>query len=129
MAFYVFSPKKVSHHAAIDLFCSGKLCIRTTECLCRLSRSRNQHRGGRQQRDRDEEQAEDEQGDQDPPVLVPADDGDADDGADERLEILSDAGGVWRCRTIFNCTDACPRGINITRAILEVSSAIVDRGI
>ena len=52
-----------------------------------------------------------------------------DDGADERLEILSDADGVWRCRTIFNCTDACPRGINITRAILEVSSAIVDRGI
>ena len=50
-----------------------------------------------------------------------------DAGADERLEILSDADGVWRCRTIFNCTDACPRGINITRAILEVSSAIVER--
>ncbi|MBX3030814.1 MAG: succinate dehydrogenase iron-sulfur subunit [Chloroflexi bacterium] len=52
-----------------------------------------------------------------------------DAGSDERLEILSDADGVWRCRTIFNCTDACPRGINITRAILEVSSAIVERGI
>ncbi len=51
-----------------------------------------------------------------------------DQGADERLEILADADGVWRCRTIFNCTDACPRGINITRAILEVSSAIVERG-
>jgi succinate dehydrogenase / fumarate reductase iron-sulfur subunit len=49
-----------------------------------------------------------------------------DEGADERLEILADADGVWRCRTIFNCTDACPRGIDITRAILEVSSAIVD---
>ena len=46
---------------------------------------------------------------------------------DERLELLSDADGVWRCRTVFNCTDACPRGINITRAILEVSSAIVER--
>ena len=45
-----------------------------------------------------------------------------DAGSDERLEILSDADGVWRCRTIFNCTDACPRGINITRAILEVSA-------
>ncbi len=52
-----------------------------------------------------------------------------DQGADERLEILSDEDGVWRCRTIFNCTDACPRGINITRAILEVSSAISERGI
>ena len=51
-----------------------------------------------------------------------------DEGADERLEILADADGVWRCRTIFNCTEACPRGINITRAILEVSSAIVERG-
>ena len=48
-----------------------------------------------------------------------------DEGAGERLEILADADGVWRCRTIFNCVDACPRGINITRAILEVSGAIV----
>jgi succinate dehydrogenase / fumarate reductase iron-sulfur subunit len=51
-----------------------------------------------------------------------------DEAADERLEILADKDGVWRCRTIFNCTDACPRGIKITQAILEVSSAIVDRG-
>jgi succinate dehydrogenase / fumarate reductase iron-sulfur subunit len=52
-----------------------------------------------------------------------------DDGAEERLEILADKDGVWRCRTIFNCTDACPRGINITQAILEVSGAIVGRKI
>jgi succinate dehydrogenase / fumarate reductase iron-sulfur subunit len=50
-----------------------------------------------------------------------------DEGAAERLEILSDEDGVWRCRTIFNCVEACPRGINVTRAILEVSSAIVGR--
>jgi succinate dehydrogenase / fumarate reductase iron-sulfur subunit len=50
-----------------------------------------------------------------------------DEAADERLEILADEDGVWRCRTIFNCTDACPRGIHITRAILEVSGAIVER--
>jgi succinate dehydrogenase / fumarate reductase iron-sulfur subunit len=50
-----------------------------------------------------------------------------DDHSHERLEILADEDGVWRCRTIFNCTDACPRGINITRAILEVSGAIVER--
>jgi succinate dehydrogenase / fumarate reductase iron-sulfur subunit len=52
-----------------------------------------------------------------------------DAGSDERLQILSDEDGVWRCRTIFNCTDACPRGINITRAILEVSQAITERGV
>jgi succinate dehydrogenase / fumarate reductase iron-sulfur subunit len=50
-----------------------------------------------------------------------------DDAADERLDILAQKDGVWRCRTIFNCTDACPRGIHITQAILEVSSAIVER--
>ncbi|MBA3852573.1 MAG: succinate dehydrogenase iron-sulfur subunit [Chloroflexi bacterium] len=52
-----------------------------------------------------------------------------DEGAEERLEILADKDGVWRCRTIFNCTEACPRGIDITRAILEVSGAIVERRI
>jgi succinate dehydrogenase / fumarate reductase iron-sulfur subunit len=52
-----------------------------------------------------------------------------DEAHEERLEILADQDGVWRCRTIFNCTDACPRGIEITRAILEVSSAIVERSI
>jgi len=49
-----------------------------------------------------------------------------DDHADERLEIMADRDGVWHCRTIFNCTDACPRGIQVTRAILEVSRAIVE---
>ncbi|HEX7949214.1 MAG TPA: succinate dehydrogenase iron-sulfur subunit [Candidatus Limnocylindrales bacterium] len=47
---------------------------------------------------------------------------DSRDHADhERLEILAGEDGVWRCRTIFNCTDACPRGIHITQAILEVT--------
>ncbi len=50
-----------------------------------------------------------------------------DQGGEERLQILADRDGVWRCRTIFNCVDACPRGINITRAILEVSAAIVEK--
>lgn len=50
-----------------------------------------------------------------------------DEAADERLEILAERDGVWHCRTIFNCVDACPRGIKITQAILEVSGAIVER--
>jgi len=48
-----------------------------------------------------------------------------DQGAAERLAILDSRDGVWRCRTIFNCTDACPRGIQVTRAIQEVKQAIV----
>ncbi|WP_104046158.1 succinate dehydrogenase iron-sulfur subunit, partial [Arthrobacter sp. ZGTC412] len=39
-----------------------------------------------------------------------------DDAGDMRLEILNDREGVWRCRTIFNCSEACPRGIKITQA-------------
>jgi succinate dehydrogenase / fumarate reductase iron-sulfur subunit len=50
-----------------------------------------------------------------------------DEAAAERLEILADKDGVWRCRTIFNCSDACPRGIKVTQAILEVSQAIQER--
>jgi succinate dehydrogenase / fumarate reductase iron-sulfur subunit len=47
-----------------------------------------------------------------------------DQAAEQRLEILSDTDGVWRCRTIFNCTEACPRGIEVTKAIGEVKQAI-----
>lgn len=42
----------------------------------------------------------------------------------ERLKILSNQFGVYRCHTIFNCTDACPREIQVTRAIGEVKRAI-----
>jgi len=45
--------------------------------------------------------------------------------AGERLSILNDREGVWRCRTIFNCTEACPREIRITKAIGEVKKAIL----
>lgn len=48
-----------------------------------------------------------------------------DKAAAERLRILNGREGVWRCRTIFNCTDACPRGIEVTRAIQEVKRAIL----
>ncbi len=48
-----------------------------------------------------------------------------DQGAGERLDILADRTGVFRCRTTFNCTDACPRGIKVTKAIQEVKRAIM----
>jgi succinate dehydrogenase / fumarate reductase, iron-sulfur subunit len=50
-----------------------------------------------------------------------------DEGAEERLEILNEKEGVWRCRTTFNCTDACPRGIEVTKAIAEVKRALLFR--
>jgi succinate dehydrogenase iron-sulfur subunit len=51
-----------------------------------------------------------------------------DQGAAQRLTVLNDKEGVWRCRTTFNCTDACPRGIKVTQAIQEVKRALLFRG-
>ncbi|MFO7245272.1 MAG: succinate dehydrogenase iron-sulfur subunit [Thermaerobacter sp.] len=48
-----------------------------------------------------------------------------DRGAAERLDVLNSREGVWRCRTIFNCTDACPRGIEVTRAIQDVKRLLL----
>ena len=48
-----------------------------------------------------------------------------DAGDQERLEILSAREGAFRCRTTFNCTEACPRGIKVTEAIQEVKRAIL----
>ncbi|GHG12726.1 succinate dehydrogenase iron-sulfur subunit [Streptomyces albogriseolus] len=50
-----------------------------------------------------------------------------DEAGEQRLEILNDKDGVWRCRTTFNCTDACPRGIEVTKAIAEVKRALITR--
>ena len=48
-----------------------------------------------------------------------------DQGAADRLDILNERSGVWRCRTAFSCTSACPRGIKVTEAIEEVKRAIL----
>lgn len=47
-----------------------------------------------------------------------------DQAREERLEIMADPDGVWRCRTVFNCVEACPRDIKITKAILEVTNEV-----
>ena len=51
---------------------------------------------------------------------------DRDAAADLRLRVLNDADGVWRCRTVFNCVQACPREIDVTRAIGEVKLALMN---
>jgi succinate dehydrogenase / fumarate reductase iron-sulfur subunit len=48
-----------------------------------------------------------------------------DEAAQVRLDILNSKEGVWRCRTTFNCSEACPRGIEVTRAISEVKQATI----
>lgn len=51
-----------------------------------------------------------------------------DQGAKERLARLSGRDGAWGCRTIYNCTQACPRDIQVTRAIAEVKRAAILKG-
>ena len=46
-----------------------------------------------------------------------------DEGASERLQILSETNGTVRCHTAYNCTTACPRDIHITKAIGELKIA------
>lgn len=40
-----------------------------------------------------------------------------DSGTDGRLLEISGNDGAFRCHTIFNCIDACPKGLDPTRAI------------
>jgi len=48
-----------------------------------------------------------------------------DKGTGERLNILNQNTGVWRCRTAYNCTEACPREIPVTQLIEEVKRAVM----
>ena len=48
-----------------------------------------------------------------------------DEAGEQRLDILNQRSGVWKCRTTFNCSEACPRGIKVTQAIAEVKRAIL----
>jgi succinate dehydrogenase / fumarate reductase iron-sulfur subunit len=48
-----------------------------------------------------------------------------DRAAPQRLAILAERSGAFKCRTVFNCTDACPQGIEITKAIQDLKRAIV----
>ena len=42
----------------------------------------------------------------------------------ERMEFLDDAMKLYRCKTIMNCTDTCPKGLNPGKAIGELKLKI-----
>jgi len=48
-----------------------------------------------------------------------------DDGSDDRLSIVNDRNGVWRCHYIANCIEACPKDINITDFIARLRNMLV----
>ena len=52
-----------------------------------------------------------------------------DTATDKRLERLSDPFSVFRCRSIMNCVQVCPKGLNPTRAIGKIRSKMLEKGL
>jgi len=50
-----------------------------------------------------------------------------DQATGERLDNLEDPYRLYRCHTIMNCADVCPKGLNPAKAIAEVKKMLVDR--
>jgi succinate dehydrogenase / fumarate reductase, iron-sulfur subunit len=47
----------------------------------------------------------------------------------ERLDNLNDPYRLFRCHTIMNCVDVCPKGLNPTRAINHIKELMVRRAV
>ena len=45
----------------------------------------------------------------------------------ERLDFLEDPYRLFRCHSIMNCVDACPKGLNPTKAIGKIKDMMVKR--
>jgi len=50
-----------------------------------------------------------------------------DTATNERLDALEDPFKLYRCHTIMNCTNVCPKGLNPAKAIAEVKKMMVER--
>jgi len=50
-----------------------------------------------------------------------------DEATGERLDNLEDPFRLYRCHTIMNCTNACPKGLNPAKAIAEIKKLMVER--
>jgi len=48
-----------------------------------------------------------------------------DTATEQRLENLEDPFSVFRCRSIMNCADVCPKGLNPTKAISDLRHKLV----
>ena len=50
-----------------------------------------------------------------------------DEATGERLDNLDDPFRLYRCHTIMNCTQTCPKGLNPAKAIAEIKKMMVER--
>jgi succinate dehydrogenase / fumarate reductase iron-sulfur subunit len=52
-----------------------------------------------------------------------------DQATGERLDNLEDPYRLFRCRSILNCTDVCPKGLNPAHAISQIRSMLARRAL
>jgi len=52
-----------------------------------------------------------------------------DEAINERLDNLEDPYRLFRCHTIMNCVDVCPKGLNPTQAIGKIKDLLVKRSV
>ena len=52
-----------------------------------------------------------------------------DQATDERLDDLNDAYRLFRCRTIMNCSEVCPKGLEPSRAIEKIRLKLVGKSV
>ncbi len=50
-----------------------------------------------------------------------------DEATGERLDALEDPFRLYRCHTILNCAQVCPKGLNPAKAIAELKKMLVER--
>jgi len=50
-----------------------------------------------------------------------------DEATGERLDTLEDPFRLYRCHTIMNCTNVCPKGLNPAKAIVEIKKLMQER--
>lgn len=50
-----------------------------------------------------------------------------DEATGERLDFLEDPFKLYRCHTIMNCTNTCPKGLNPAKAIAATKKLLVER--
>jgi succinate dehydrogenase / fumarate reductase iron-sulfur subunit len=50
-----------------------------------------------------------------------------DEASGERLDELDDAFRLYRCHTIMNCTEACPKDLNPAKAIGQIKQLLAER--
>jgi succinate dehydrogenase / fumarate reductase, iron-sulfur subunit len=50
-----------------------------------------------------------------------------DEATGERLDALEDPFKLYRCHTIMNCTEVCPKDLNPAKAIAEIKKKLLER--